>query len=549
MIPIRYTVEQFEELTSRQYWGNPVDYVEENANKYPHKTALIDSGSRLTFLEAKQRSDRLAIRLLEMGLKRDDRIVVQLPNVVEWIIVHTALKKAGLIGLYTMLYLRHKEIEHASEQMEAVGHIIMGSFRGFDYFTMTSEIAPKLPHLKHIFVVGDDVPEDAVSINGMMNEPLEKEYPADYLDSKKVRWGEIYQLRVTSGTTGMPKLVECALTHSSLENTIKDRYKVSHKDVFAALAPLAGGPSGVHCRGFGIAQREGCTVAMLEKFDAEEAVKLIERERVTFATGVPTMLAMISSLPNLADYDLSSLRVFEVAGAVLPYSAAKEFEEKVGSKVINRLGGVDIGFGATSCIDDPPQVRWGSVGKPIPDITLKLLDEDGNEVPQGEVGEIAYAKKRGSDRSYYRDLEMTLARESQGLARTGDLGKFDEEGNLYVVGRRKDVIIRGGQNIFPAEIESMLITHPSVADVAIVGMPDKVMGEKACAYVICKPGCTLTFNEATSFLLDKKVAKYKLPERLQLVTSFPTSGDGQKVMKRKLTEDVTARLKAERAID
>ncbi len=548
MIPIRYTKEQFEKLAGQQHWGSPVDYVEENANKYPDKTALVDSKSRLTFLDVKQKSDRLAIRLLEMGLKHDDRFVVQLPNVVEWIIVHTALKKAGLIGLYTMLYLRHKEIEHASKQMEAVGHIIMGRFRDFDYFAMTQEIAPKLPYLKHIFAVGDDVAEGAVSISDMMNRPLDRRYPPDYLDSKKVRWGEIYQLRVTSGTTGMPKLVECALTHSSLENTIKQRYEVTHEDVFAALAPLAGGPSGVHCRGFGIAQREGCTVVMLERFDVEEAVKLIERERATIATGVPTMLAMMSALPNLADYDLSSLRAFEVAGAALPYSVAKEFEEKVGCKVINRLGGVDIGFGATSSITDPPQVRWGSVGKPIPDIMLKLLDEDGGEVPNGEVGEIAYAKKRGSDRSYYRDLEMTLARETQGLARTGDLGKFDEDGNLYIVGRRKDVIIRGGQNIFPAEIESMLITHPAVVNVAIVGMPDKVMGEKACAFVICRPDCTLTFDEMTLFLLGKQVAKYKLPERLEIVDSFPYSGDGQKVMKRKLVEEVITKLKAEGVI-
>jgi len=548
MLPIRYTKEQFKKLAARQYWGSPVDYVEENASKYPDKTALVDSLSRLTFLDVKQKSDNLAIRLLETGLKRDDRIVVQLPNMVEWIIVHTALKKAGLIGLYTMLYLRHKEIEHASNQMEAVSHIIMGQFRGFDYFTMTQEIAPNLPHLKHIFIVGDDVPQGAESINDMMNAPLEKQYPADYLEKAKVRWGEIYQLRVTSGTTGMPKLVECALTRSTLEDFIKDRYKVTHDDVFAALAPLAGGPSGVHCRGFGIAQREGCTVVMLERFDPEEAVKLIQREQVTFATGVPTMLAMISALPNLADYDLSSLRAFEVAGAALPYSVAKEFEERVGCKVINRLGGVDIGFGATSCIADSPQVRWGSVGKPIPDITLKLLDEEGNEVAQGDVGEIAYAKKRGSDRSYYRDLEMTLAREEQGLARTGDLGKFDDNGNLYVVGRRKDVIIRGGQNIFPAEIESMLITHAAVANVAIVTMPDRVMGEKACAFVICKPACTLTFDEMTSFLLNKKVARYKLPERLEIVGNFPYSGDGQKVMKRKLTEDVAAKLKSEGVI-
>jgi non-ribosomal peptide synthetase component E (peptide arylation enzyme) len=413
---------------------------------------------------------------------------------------------------------------------------------------MIRELRPKLPHLKHVFVVGDTVPDGAVSISEMIDGSPEKKYPADHIAKNRVRWGEIYQLRVTSGTTGMPKLVECALTYPSLEDTLKQRYKVTPEDVFGAFAPLSGGPSGVHCRGFGISQRMGCTVAMLEKFDAKEAVELIERERITFGTGVPTMLAMISVLPNLKDYDLSCLRVFEVAGASLPYSVAKELEEKVGCKVISRLGGVDIGFGATSSVDDPPEVRWGSVGRPIPEITLKLLDEEGNDVPQGEVGEIAYAKTGGSDRSYYRDLKMTLEREAQGLARTGDLGKFDEDGNLYVVGRRKDVIIRGGQNIFPAEIESMLITHPAVANVAVVGMPDRVMGEKACAYVICKPDKTLTFDEMTLFLLDKKVAKYKLPERLELVDSLPYSGDGQKVMKRKLTEEVTAKLKSEGAI-
>ncbi|MBT3363420.1 MAG: AMP-binding protein [Chloroflexi bacterium] len=545
MIPIRYTEREFEQLCAEGKWGTPVDYVEQNANKYPDKTALIDSGGRLTFLDVKQKSDRLAIRLLEMGLKRDDRIVVQLPNVVEWVIVHTALQKAGLIGLYVMQYFRHKEIEYSCKEIEAVGYLGVADFRGFNYFDMIRELRPKLPDLKHVFVVGDNVPDGAVSVNEMRDSPLGKEHPADFIAKSRVGWGQIYQLRVTSGTTGMPKLVECALTYPSLEDTLKQRYKVTPDDVFGAFAPLSGGPSGVHCRGFGISQRMGCTVAMLEKFDAADAVDLIQRERISFGTGVPTMLAMISALPNLSDYDLSSLRVFEVAGASLPYSVAKEFEEKVGCKVINRLGGVDIGFGATSSVDDPPEVRWGSVGKPIPEITLKLLDEQGNDVPQGEVGEIAYAKTRGSDRSYYRDLEMTLEREAQGLARTGDLGKFDEHGNLYVVGRRKDVIIRGGQNIFPAEIESMLITHPAVFNVAVVSMPDRVMGEKACAYVICKQGQILTFDEMTSHLVKKKVAKYKLPERLQVVDSFPYSGDGQKVMKRTLSEDVTAKLKAE----
>ena len=545
MIPIRYTEEEFNRLTKEGYWGERVDYVAENARKYPGKTALVDRKSRVTFQEVNVKSDRLAIRLLEMGLKRDDIIVVQLPNVVEWIIVQSALQKAGIIGVYVMLYLRHKEIEYVCKETGAVGYLGPSEYRGFDFFSMIEELRPMLPTVQYVFMVGDSLPSGTLSVKKMMDDAIERESPDDYIEKSRIRWGEIHQLRVTSGTTGMPKLVECALTYPGLEDTIKDRYGITSNDIFGAFAPLSGGPSGVHCRGFGISQREGCTVAMLESFVAEDAVKLIEREKITVGTGVPTMLSMICSVPDLETYDLSSLRLFEVAGAPLPYSVAKEFEEKVGCKVINRLGGVDIGFCSTSSIDDSPQVRWGSVGKSIPEVTLKLLDEEGSEVAYGEIGEIAYTKKRGSDRSYFRDLKMTLEREEQGLARSGDLGKFDADGNLYVVGRKKDVIIRGGQNIFPAEIESMLITHPKVANVAVAGIPDGLMGEKACAYVICKPGHVLSFDELVEYLLSKKVAKYKLPERLEVVDTFPMSGDGQKIMKRKLTENTIEKLKNE----
>ncbi|MCX6013026.1 MAG: class I adenylate-forming enzyme family protein [Chloroflexi bacterium] len=548
MIPIRHTPEEFDKLTKEGLWGNIRDHIDVNARMFHDKIALIDSQSRLTFLEVKQKADRFAIRLLEIGLKKDDIVIVQLPNVVEWLIIHSALQKSGIIGLYVMQYFRHKEIEVACQQSKAKGHIIVAEFGGFNYFSMSKEIQASAPDLKYIFTVGDCIPDGAISVNKLMDEPLEKSHSENYFEKFKIKPGEIYQLRVTSGTTGIPKLVECPLTQFDNEDNIKKRYNVTHNDIFAALGPLSGGPSGVHIRGQGaIVQKEACTVVLLEKFDALKAVQLMEHERVTFATGVPTMLAMISALPNLEKYNLSSLRVFEVAGAFLPYSVAKTFEEKFPNcKIINRLGGVDIGFASTSSVFDSPEIRWGSVGKPLPDIELKLIDEGGKEVKSGEVGEVVYGKKKkGLDRAYFRDLKATLEREAEGLSRTGDLGKFDEQGNLYIVGRRKDVIIRGGQNIFPAEIESMLITHPKVCDVTVVGMPDPVMGEKACAFVICKVDNVLTFDEMTAFLLVKKISKYKLPERLELVDSFPTSGDGQKVMKRKLTEDVTAKLKKE----
>ncbi|MFC1950827.1 AMP-binding protein [Chloroflexota bacterium] len=546
MIPIRYTREEFDLLTREGHWSHSLDFEEANAEKYPYKEALVDSRNRLTFLQIKQKSDRLASGFIELGLKRDQRIVIQIPNMVEYYVVRAALKKAGLLGLYTMMTLRPKEIEFACKQTEAVGVVTIAEFNGFNYFNMIAEIRLGLPDLKHVFIVGDQVPEGAISITKMMEQSPEEKYPPDYFKQRMISPGEISELKMTSGTTGMPKLTESTFTSFPTMNQLKEKFKVTHDDIFAALAPLTGGASGsAICKG--IALKEGCKIVMLERFDAEAALELIEQEKVTFATGVPTMMIKMIRYHNFAKYDLSSLRAWHTAGAYLPPAVAKETEEKMGCRVMNHYGSMDIGMASATSVDDPLEARLSSVGKPMAGVALKLINEQGQEVPQGEIGEIIWSSQ-GNGISYYRDLEATLARETGGLSRTGDLGKLDKHGNLFIVGRKADTIIRGGQNIYPAEIESMLIAHPKVLNVAIVSMPDPVMGEKACAYVIPKPGQMLTFDEMVSFLMDKRIAKYKLPERLELVDSFPMSGDGQKVMKRELTKRVTKKLRVEKAI-
>ena len=362
--------------------------------------------------------------------------------------------------------------------------------------------------------------------------------------------GEVAELKITSGTTGLPKLTEQyqpgdndSTGFNRATNELGTRFRIQHSDIFAALAPLTGGASGgAICKG--VALRHGCKVVMLERFDAVEALKLIEREKVTFGTGVPTMMAKMIRHDDFFKYDLTSMKTFHTSGAYLSPALAKEFEEKANCIVVNHYGASDIGFATSISVDDPLEVRLSSVGKPVHGVTLRLIDDDGNDVPQGEVGEIIWANERKGI-SYYRDLKATLERESKGLTRTGDLGKLDEEGNLYIVGRKKDMIIRGGQNIFPAEIENILITHPKIMNVAVIPMPDPIMGEKACAFVIPRSGKILTFNEMVSYMLEKKCAKYKLPERLEIVDQFPMSGDDQKVMKRELTERLEIQIKKE----
>ncbi|MCX6012465.1 MAG: class I adenylate-forming enzyme family protein [Chloroflexi bacterium] len=542
MIPIKYTKEQFEKLTRDGFFGEVIDYIDENAVKWPNKEAFVDSEKRLTFAQAKDKSDNLAMGFIEMGLKKDQIIVLQVPNVVEYYIVRSACAKAGLIGLFTMMYLRNKEIEFACKQSGATAIVITADFHDFNYYQMIQEIKPNLPELKYIFTIGTKVPDGTISLNELMNKPGKVD--TKVFENTKLKAGEISEIKLTSGTTGIPKLTESYQVGSrQMINNLVNKFKVEHEDIFAALAPLTGGASGgAICKGISMIQ--GCKVVMLERFEAEDALKLIEKERVTFVTGVPTMMAKMIRHPNFDKYDHSSVRVFHSSGAYLPPGLAKETEEKLGCKIMNHYGAIDIGFATSTSVEDNLEARLSSVGKPMPDVTLKLLDEKGKEVPQGEVGEIFWASSHGGV-SYFRDLEATRKRESSvGLTGSGDLGKVDENGNLYIVGRKKDMIIRGGQNIYPAEIESILITHPKIMNVAVVPMPDPVMGEKACAFVIPKEGQTLTFEELTTFMLEKKCAKYKLPERLEIVDNFPMSGDGQKVIKRELTDIVTRKLRS-----
>jgi len=471
MRPAWLSQEIIDRYIKEGYWGEE-DWVDRNAMEYPDKEALVDSKSRLTFSQVKQKADRLALGFLELGLKKDQIMLAQLPNIVEHFIVNAAMKKAGLISASPRMDLRHKEIEFILGRTETVAVVIAAQSRGFNFFNMIQEIRPNLPHLKYVFVVGDQVPEGAISINEMMERPLEQKYSPDYLEKTKIKVGEVSRLLATSGTTGLPKLSEMvAGTLQAKSVTGVERWKVIGDDIFAALSPLSGGaslPIGM------VAPCKACKVVLLDlpgSFDAEEALKLIEREEVTFACGVPALIVMMVRHPNFMKYDLSSLRVFYYAGAKLPYSVAEEVEEKMGCRVLTLLGAVDMGTLSFTSYDDPPEVRRTSVGKPYHGVNLKLIDDRGQEVTQGEIGEITMTGPAIAH-YYYKDHEASLALrggDSEGWCHTGDLGKLDEQGNLYIVGRKKDMIIRGGQNIYPAEIEGMLITHPKTLNVVSDG--------------------------------------------------------------------------------
>lgn len=542
--PNRYTPEMIEKYTTEGYWEPRTfsDLWDQSAMDYPNKEAVVDSKTRLTWGQAKQWIDRLALGLLDQGLKKDQMLVVQLPNSVELCLLRIACEKAGLLFMPVLRTFRRREMEYILSHVEATGVVIPWQFRDFDYFEMIKEIRTSLPGLKYVFLVGDEAPGGTLSIKAMSEQPLEEKYPSSYLEGTKTKATEFSLVVPTTGSTGFPKFVEIpSCSHIFSGKYFVKAYQITASDIVAVLAPAALGPNIIaYC----CVPRVGAKMVMMEHFEAEEALKLIERERVTIAGVVPTQLVMMAGHPNLKEYDISSLRFIRVTGAPLTYQVAVEAEENVGCPIIQGYGAVEFGTGSTSILGDPREVRLLTAGKPLPGCEVKLVDE-GNEVPRGEVGEIMLAGPVGVS-GYYRDPDTTWKVWTRdGWYRTGDRGKLDDRGKLVILGRQKDMIIRGGQNIYPTEIENLLISHPRVSGAAVVGMPDPVMGERVCAYVAPKENQTYTFDEMISFLKQKSIAPYKLPERLELVDSIPMVGAGQKVDKKELKQDISEKLKAE----
>jgi 2,3-dihydroxybenzoate-AMP ligase len=543
---MRFTKGMIEEYFAKGYWTKDTtsSLWDHNAIHYPDKEAFVSSKKRPTWSQVKQMSDRLAWGFLETGIKRGELLLLLLPNCCESYIVRVACEKAGILCSTAMLTLREREIEYILRKSDAVAAAIPLKFRNFDYYSMISEMRARLPGLKYIFMSGDEVTPGTISIEEFMRQPLEERYGPEGFGKTEITATEVSVIACTSGTTGLPKGVEHAqCARIAAARSYGKAVRLSGEDILLNIASGIAGLGAAFCYN-GSATLVGAKTVLLEVWNVADTFRLIEKEKATVLVAVPAQVAQIIKDPNLDQYDLSSLRCITTGTAPLPYSLAKEVEETLKIPIANTYGQLDGGVVTHTSIDDSPEVRRRTVGKPAKGMVVKLIDEEGKEASEGEVVYSGPATNGG----YYKDLESTLKAWGslglEGFFRSGDLGRFDESGNLILIGRKKDVIIRGGQNIHPTEIEGLLLTHPKIRSVALVSMPDAVMGEKACAYVALNPGEELTFEEMTSFLKGKKIASYKLPERLEVLDELPLRGH-QKVVKGELQKDLIRKLQAE----
>lgn len=518
--PTLYTQEMLDKYTGEGYWLPLTisDYWNLNAKNYPHKEAIADSSARLTWAEAKVWIDRLALGFLEMGLKKDEVVVIQLPNCVELACLRVACERAGLLHLPAVRVFRHSEMEHILKYTEAKAIVIPWKYRDFDYFAMVEELKPALPSVKQIIIWGNECPPGTTTIKELISRALESKYTRDYLENKKVPWYEFSLIGTTTGTTGIPKFVEQPICSTLARRGEIEQLELTEKDTLIAMSNAAMGPNAPV---YFFAPIVAARVVMLEHWTVEEALSRMEEEKATVMCVVPTQLVEINSYPHLDKFNLSSLRVVFGTGAQMPYHLASELEDKLKCPIINVYGAVDYGGMSGSTMRHPREIRLLTVGKPLPGNELKIIDDAGATLPEGETGRIAFRGAKGAS-GYYKDPETTAKKWiKDGWYITGDLGRVDESGYLHILGRNDDMIIRGGQNIMPAEVENLLLGHPAIRDAAIVGIPDPLMGQRACACVVARDGRNFSFEEMASFLKGKRIAAFKLPERLLLFDSLP----------------------------
>ena len=521
------------------YWSAAAvpDTLGAAARDHPAKTALIDRDCAVSYAELDRIVRRLAAGLYACGVRRGDVVALQLPNWKEFVYFQQAVARIGATYLPLIPQLRAREMEFILRTSKAVAAVVPANYRGFDHAAMLASLRPKLAALRDIYVVGGPAPSGSIAVDEFLAREWAREAAAAVEDI--VVWpDEVRALFFTSGTEANPK----GVLHSY--NTLAYPFRIHARDFGLASgdALFVCSPVG-HATGcvFGVefGLFIGAKIVLKDTWNPQEAMELIASERCTQMWGATTFFSDLVDAVEHFPGDLSCLRLLCSGGAPIPRELVRQVRERIGGQLVAAYGSTE-GMNVTiNRLDDPAEKVAGSDGRFNPGIDCKLVDEARQPQPAGSAGEIAY---RGPNVCLgYLDAEQTARSfDADGYFHSGDLGVVDTDGYLRVVGRKKEIIIRGGETISPAEIEDILYRHPKISGVAVFGLPDQRLGESACAAIIPKPGATVTLEELTQFLREQGVAKFKFPERVEIVSEFPRTPTG-KLRRNALRDDMLKR--------
>ncbi len=511
-------------------------------SKYAERLAVIDRDRYVTYAQINERATRLALNLLDEGLKPLDRIVMQLPNVVEFVYLYFALQKIGCIPIMALPTHRYREINQFVELSDAVACATPDRARDFDYTKLIHRVRAAQRTLRLGIILGD-APEGFLSLTELIER--ESNRSADELKTISIDAEDPALFQLSGGTTGVPKLIP--RTHNDYVYNSKAAVGVTAvgpDSVLLDVLPLAHNLP-LACPGLQGFLLRGGKVVLSTSTRAADLFPLIERHRVTHIHVVPALLIRWINDPLIEKFDFSSLEVIQSGGQRLQPEIRRRTKELIPNVTVQENFGMSEGMLMFVRLDDPEDVRMETVGRPIsPDDEVRLVDDDDKEVAPGAVGELL-ARGPYTLRGYYGVPEYNArAFSSNGFYRSGDLMRQHPSGNYMVEGRKKDLINRGGEKISAEEIENLILTQPAVQNVACIPIPDPVLGERMCACVIVRNGCSLSLKELVAFLADQEIAKHKLPERLEIMEEFPVSPFG-KVSKKDLTERIARKLKEE----
>lgn len=508
--------------------------LEARAKVHPDREVFADGEARITYGELKDKMERCAAFLRQIGIGRGDVVTIQLPNRIAFPVVFFALELIGAVANKVNPDFRVRELDYILRFSGSRAFVCPASFKGFDYVGMAHRLREAIPDLTHVIVSGGDIDGGWNLEQGIATtSPLAAE------DRVRMSADEIFRMAFTSGTTGDPKCVLHSF-NSTLPavRQIDTDMAVTERDVQLVYLPV--------CLNWGylcLLQTilTGSRAVLLERFSAKAALDLIERERVTYIATAPASIVAILNEPDLADRDVSSLRVVITGGASAAIETIRDYQARMPGHLIELYGMLETGFHTYTRFSDEPTKVNGTIGRVVSSMELKILDEAGHEVPRGEVGEIA-ALGPSVHLGYHANAAANAdAFTAAGWFRTGDLGRVvDAAGNVEIVGRRKEIINRGGKKFFPREVEEFLYTHPKVMHAAMVGIADARLGERNCLCVIPKAGQTVTLREMIAHLKGE-VADYKLPEELVIVDELPFTATG-KLRRHVLAERVAKRL-------
>ena len=540
---VPYREEDVEKYNRLRWWAGRTfgDLIDRAADIYPDKEALVEYDRRYSFSQVREKVDRLSVSLLGLNIRPLERVMVQLPNWSEFVIVYFALQKIGAIPILLIPRYREYEISHIARLTEARVWILPREEGKVDYLPVVQKVLQENPGIKRVIFARGEATEIGLSLETLIKDGSLGTENLQRLARRRPDPIEVAHMGPTGGTTGIPKMVP--RTHNDYlcrVEYVSRAWELGSSDTLLIVAPIT------HDLTFSIGLCSilfnfGRTV-MLDATDAESICRTIEAEKITAVPWTPTLAHRVIHYERLQDFDLGSLKKMYCGGGISSPDFVREISDRLECHVLNGYGGTE-GMSTLPGMHYSLERKCRTVGKPTcPYDTYRIVDPQGRECPANTPGELT-VKGPGLFTGYYRAPdENSRVFDREGFFRTGDEAMVDEVGDIVLTGRIKDIIVRGGENISPVEMENLIMAHPDVVAAAVVGMPDPIMGERACAYIQARQDVGIDLEEINAFLKDRGASVLQCPERVESVDAMPVTGAKGLIDKKVLQEDIKKKI-------